>query len=134
MKYILVIDHILTGGAEKILIDATEGISDQDKKISSIITEAGKGLIVAINKWDLIEDKKSNTRKAKLKEDQDNVEEDNDFPMSFDDESVIKALPCLDININDIVEVKSVKNSHLKIAHITKNCKDCEKRTKFIGI
>ena len=44
-----------------LVIDATEGISDQDKKISSIITEAGKGLIIAINKWDLIEDKKSNT-------------------------------------------------------------------------
>ena len=44
-----------------LVLDATEGISDQDKKISSIITEAGKGLIVAINKWDLIEDKKSNT-------------------------------------------------------------------------
>ena len=44
-----------------LVIDATQGISDQDKKISSIVTEAGKGLIVAINKWDLIEDKKSNT-------------------------------------------------------------------------
>jgi len=44
-----------------LVIDATEGISDQDKKISSIITEAGKGLVIAINKWDLIEDKKSNT-------------------------------------------------------------------------
>ena len=44
-----------------LVIDATEGISDQDKKIASIITEAGKGLIIAINKWDLIEDKKSNT-------------------------------------------------------------------------
>ena len=44
-----------------LVIDAVQGISDQDKKISSIITEAGKGLIVAINKWDLIEDKKSNT-------------------------------------------------------------------------
>ena len=44
-----------------LVIDATEGISDQDKKISSIIVESGKGLIIAINKWDLIEDKKSNT-------------------------------------------------------------------------
>lgn len=44
-----------------LVIDAKEGISDQDKKISSIITEAGKGIIVAINKWDLIEDKKANT-------------------------------------------------------------------------
>lgn len=47
-----------------LVIDAAEainGISDQDKKIASIITEAGKGMIIAINKWDLIEDKKSNT-------------------------------------------------------------------------
>lgn len=44
-----------------LVIDAVEGISDQDKKISSIITESGKGLIVAINKWDLVEDKKANT-------------------------------------------------------------------------
>ncbi len=44
-----------------LVIDANEGISDQDKRISSIITEAGKGIIVAINKWDLIEDKKANT-------------------------------------------------------------------------
>jgi len=44
-----------------LVLDAKEGVSDQDKKISSIITEAGKGLIIAVNKWDLIEDKKSNT-------------------------------------------------------------------------
>ena len=44
-----------------LVIDAKEGLSDQDKKISSIITEAGKGLIVAINKWDLVEDKKANS-------------------------------------------------------------------------
>ena len=47
-----------------LVIDATEavnGISDQDKKIASIITEAGKGMVIAINKWDLVEDKKSNT-------------------------------------------------------------------------
>ena len=44
-----------------LVIDAKEGISDQDKRISSIITESGKGIIVAINKWDLVEDKKANT-------------------------------------------------------------------------
>lgn len=44
-----------------LVIDAKEGISDQDKRISSIITESGKGIIVAINKWDLIEDKNANT-------------------------------------------------------------------------
>lgn len=38
-----------------LVIDATEGISDQDKKISALITEAGKGIIIAVNKWDLVE-------------------------------------------------------------------------------
>lgn len=42
-------------------VEAQKGISDQDKKIASIITESGKGMIIAINKWDLVEDKKSNT-------------------------------------------------------------------------
>ncbi len=42
------------------VIDATEGISDQDKKISALITEAGKGIIIAVNKWDLV-DKENHT-------------------------------------------------------------------------
>ena len=44
-----------------LVIDATEGISDQDKKISAIITEAGKGIIIAVNKWDIVEDKGTHT-------------------------------------------------------------------------
>ena len=44
-----------------LVIDATEGITDQDKKISSIIQDAGKAMVLAVNKWDLVEDKKSNT-------------------------------------------------------------------------
>ena len=37
-----------------LVIDASEGISDQDKKIASLCEEAGCGLIVAFNKWDLV--------------------------------------------------------------------------------
>ena len=37
-----------------LVIDATEGLSDQDKKIAQTVEEAGSGLIVAFNKWDLI--------------------------------------------------------------------------------
>lgn len=44
-----------------LVIDGSSELAEQDKKISSIITESGKGIIVAINKWDLIEDKKANT-------------------------------------------------------------------------
>lgn len=44
-----------------LVIDATDGLTDQDKKIASIVIEAGKGMIVAVNKWDLIENKQSFT-------------------------------------------------------------------------
>lgn len=44
-----------------LVVDATDGITDQDKKISSIIVEAGKGMILAVNKWDLVENKESTT-------------------------------------------------------------------------
>ncbi len=37
-----------------LVIDSFEGLSDQDKKIASICEEAGCGLILAFNKWDLI--------------------------------------------------------------------------------
>lgn len=40
-----------------LVIDAIDGLTDQDKKISQIVVESGKGLIVAINKWDLVTDK-----------------------------------------------------------------------------
>ena len=36
-------------------IDATEGITDQDTKIAGIAHERGKGMIIAVNKWDAIE-------------------------------------------------------------------------------
>jgi GTP-binding protein len=45
-----------------LMIDATEGITDQDKKIAGIAHEAGKGMIVVVNKWDLVE-KETNTMK-----------------------------------------------------------------------
>ena len=37
-----------------LVIDAKEGLSDQDKKIAQTAEDAGTGLIVAYNKWDLI--------------------------------------------------------------------------------
>jgi GTP-binding protein len=38
-----------------ILIDANEGITEQDEKIAGIAHEAGKASIVIVNKWDTIE-------------------------------------------------------------------------------
>ena len=43
-----------------LVIDATEGVTEQDKKIAGIAHEAGKGIIVVVNKWDLVA-KETNT-------------------------------------------------------------------------
>ncbi len=40
-----------------LLVDAVENITDQDKKIAQISNEAGRAIIVAVNKWDLVENK-----------------------------------------------------------------------------
>jgi GTP-binding protein len=37
-----------------LLLDATEGVAEQDAKIARFIYEKGKGCIVAVNKWDLM--------------------------------------------------------------------------------
>ena len=37
-----------------LMIDASEGLTEQDKKIAGVAHEAGKGIVVAVNKWDLI--------------------------------------------------------------------------------
>lgn len=38
-----------------LMIDATEGVTEQDAKIAGIAHDRGKGIIVAVNKWDAIE-------------------------------------------------------------------------------
>ena len=38
-----------------LLIDATEGVTEQDAKIAGIAHERGKGMIIAVNKWDALE-------------------------------------------------------------------------------
>ena len=38
-----------------VVIDATEGVTEQDAKIAGIAHDRGKGIIVAVNKWDAIE-------------------------------------------------------------------------------
>lgn len=44
-----------------LVIDAAEGITEQDEKIAGIAHEAGKAVIICVNKWDLIEKDNSTT-------------------------------------------------------------------------
>ena len=38
-----------------VMIDAVEEITEQDKKIAGLVHDSGKGVVLAVNKWDLIE-------------------------------------------------------------------------------
>lgn len=48
---------IETADVALILLDSAEGITEQDERIAGLAHEAGKGMIILLNKWDLIEDK-----------------------------------------------------------------------------
>ena len=48
----LVIDAIERCDVCLLMIDAAEGLTDQDKKIAGVAHEAGKGIVIVVNKWD----------------------------------------------------------------------------------
>ena len=54
-----------------IMIDATEGVTEQDTKVAGMAHEAGKASIIVINKWDLVEkdDKTMDKMREKVRQD-----------------------------------------------------------------
>ena len=44
-----------------ILVDANEGVTEQDAKIAGLVHEAGKAAVIVVNKWDAVDDKQTNT-------------------------------------------------------------------------
>ena len=54
-----------------IMIDATEGVTEQDTKVAGLAHEAGKASIIVINKWDLVEkdDKTMDRMREKVRQD-----------------------------------------------------------------
>ena len=44
-----------------ILVDANDGVTEQDTKIAGLVHEAGKAAIIVVNKWDAVADKETNT-------------------------------------------------------------------------
>ncbi|MBQ9868020.1 MAG: ribosome biogenesis GTPase Der [Lachnospiraceae bacterium] len=56
-KYMIVrtVSAVERADVAVLVIDASEGITEQDAKIAGIAHERGKGMIIAVNKWDLLE-------------------------------------------------------------------------------
>jgi GTP-binding protein len=78
-----------------LMVDALEGITEQDKKIAGVAHEAGKGIIVVVNKWDLVENKETNTMR--------------DFQRAMDKElSFMSYAPSLFISVKERQRVDKV--------------------------
>ena len=56
-----------------ILIDANDGVTEQDTKIAGLVHEAGKAAIIVVNKWDAVADKETNTMRDKERDVRDGL-------------------------------------------------------------
>ena len=66
-----------------LMLDATRGIESQDLNIFSLIQKNKKGLVVVVNKWDLIENKEANDTKIFEKSIRERLAPFTDFPIIF---------------------------------------------------
>ncbi len=65
------------------LLDAGKGITAQDLSIFAMAAKKGKGIVVLVNKWDLVEEKKTNTVKDYEKELKKRFAPFSDVPIIF---------------------------------------------------
>jgi GTP-binding protein len=66
-----------------LLIDATRGIEGQDLSIFQLVHKNRKGLVVLVNKWDLAQDKQTNTVRDMEKTIRQRMAPFTDFPIIF---------------------------------------------------
>lgn len=66
-----------------LLLDAEKGITAQDLTIYSLAARKGKGLLILVNKWDLIKDKQTNTARDYENELKKRLAPFNDVPVIF---------------------------------------------------
>jgi GTP-binding protein len=66
-----------------LMIDAQTGIEAQDMKIFSLIQKRKKGIVIMVNKWDLIKDKETNTARDYESAIKSRIAPFNDVPVIF---------------------------------------------------
>ncbi|HBY01098.1 MAG TPA: ribosome biogenesis GTPase Der [Rikenellaceae bacterium] len=78
-----------------LMMDATMGAEGQDMSIFNLIIKNKKGCVIVVNKWDMIEDKNSNTMKEFTAKIMDRIAPFTDVPLIFT--SVITKQRILDV-------------------------------------
>lgn len=66
-----------------LMLDATRGIESQDLNIFSLIQKNRKGLVVCVNKWDLVEDKSQKVIDTYIRAIRERLAPFTDFPIIF---------------------------------------------------
>lgn len=66
-----------------LVLDAEKGVTAQDVSIFSLATRKGKGIVVLVNKWDLVDEKATNTARDYEKKLKEKLEPFTDFPVIF---------------------------------------------------
>lgn len=66
-----------------LLIDAKEGLESQDINLFHLAQKNGKGIVIVVNKWDLIDDKSTNTAKEYTERIQRKIAPFTDVPVLF---------------------------------------------------
>lgn len=85
-----------------LMMDAQLGVEQQDMSIFNLIIRNKKGCVIVVNKWDMIQDKESNTMRDFTKKIQDRIAPFNDIPIIFT--SVINKQRILDV-LNEAAKV-----------------------------
>lgn len=120
-----------------VLIDATRGIESQDLNIISLVIRNNKGLIVLVNKWDLIE-KDNNTTKRFEREIREKTAPFTDYPILFisavNKQRIHKILELIDlVNQNRKKKIPTAELNDVMLG-ITKNNPPPSVRGKYIKI
>lgn len=97
-----------------VILDATRGLEDQDKKIINMLDEARKGIVVAVNKWDLVE--KNEKTADKFRQDfYDQLPSYNYVPLVFisalTKQRIIKVIELA-------IEVQNRRKQHIKTSEL----------------
>ncbi|MFV0390393.1 MAG: ribosome biogenesis GTPase Der [Paludibacteraceae bacterium] len=101
-----------------LMLDATRGIESQDLNIFSLIQKNKKGLVVVVNKWDLIENKQTNDTKIYEKGIRERLAPFTDFPVIFTSvPSKQRILKVLDTAVN-VYENKKRKVATAKLNEV----------------
>ena len=66
-----------------LMLDAGKGITAQDLSIFSLAVKKGKGIVILVNKWDLVEEKQTNTTRDYEKELKERFAPFTDVPIIF---------------------------------------------------